>query len=138
MSTTTNRSTTSAMVAGGTTAFAGIMLCTVAAFGILQGIAAIASDTVYIEGIQYTYEFDITTWGWIHLVIAIIALGVGVGILANQAWALVAGIAITVLGALGNFAFMPYYPLWSLAIIALDVFIIWALCQQLAHSDDLA
>jgi hypothetical protein len=123
------------MVVSGTSAFAGIMLCTVAVFGILQGIAAIASDKVYVDGIQYTYQFDITTWGWIHLVLGIIALGVGIGILADQSWALVAGIAITVIGALGNFAFMPYYPLWSLAIIALDVFIIWALCQKLGLSD---
>jgi hypothetical protein len=135
MSTTSSRPSTSSMVVSGTSAFAGIMLCTVAVFGILQGIAAIASDKVYVDGIQYTYQFDITTWGWIHLVLGIIALGVGIGILADQSWALVAGIAITVIGALGNFAFMPYYPLWSLAIIALDVFIIWALCQKLGLSD---
>lgn len=138
MSTTSgraSRSSTSSMVARGAAAFGGIMLSTVSVFGILQGIAAIASDTVYVQGIDYTYEFDVTTWGWIHLVLGIIGFAVGLGILADQEWAVVSGIAIAVLSALGNFAFMPYYPLWSLAIIALDVFIIWALCQQLGRSD---
>jgi hypothetical protein len=31
------------------------------------------------------------------------------------------------LSALANFMFIPHYPFWSLLIIALDVFVIWAL-----------
>jgi hypothetical protein len=29
--------------------------------------------------------------------------------------------------------FMPHYPFWSLALIALDVVVIWALCTQIAE-----
>jgi hypothetical protein len=29
-----------------------------------------------------------------------------------------------------NFAFIPYYPIWSILIIALDVLIIWQLASQ--------
>ena len=38
------------------------------------------------------------------------------------------GIAISALSMLVNFLFLPYYPVWSLLIIALNVFVIWALC----------
>lgn len=134
MSTTSQpdyRSSTSSIVAGGTIAFAGVMLTMVSFFGILQAIAAIAEDTVYAEGVRYTYEFDLTVWGWIHLVLGVAGLAVGIGLLTKQVWALVAGVMMAVLSALANFAFLPQYPLWSMVIIAVDVFIIWALCQEI-------
>jgi hypothetical protein len=39
------------------------------------------------------------------------------------------------LSAIANFLFIPYYPLWSLLMIALAVFVIWALaahCREVA------
>jgi type III secretory pathway component EscV len=54
----------------------------------------------------------------------------GYGLLSGQTWARVVGIILASASALVNFAFIPYYPFWSLAIIALDVFVIWALATQ--------
>ena len=51
----------------------------------------------------------------------------GFFILTGQPWARVVGIVVAVLSALSNFLFIPYYPLWALVIIALDVAVIWAL-----------
>ena len=134
MSTSSQRayqSSTSGIVAGGATAFAGIMLTTVAFLGILQGIAAISADNLYVDTLRYTYEFDLTVWGWIHLVLGIGGVAVGIGIVTGKVWALLAGVLMAVLSVFANFAFLPQYPLWSIVIIALDVFIIWALCSQL-------
>jgi hypothetical protein len=39
------------------------------------------------------------------------------------------GILIAGLSALANFFWLPYYPFWSITIIAIDVFVIWALCS---------
>jgi hypothetical protein len=127
-------STKGAWALGGA-AFAGVMLTTMGAFQALQSIAALADDQVYVRGIKYAYQFDLTTWGWIHLIIAIIAIGTGIGILAQQTWANAVGLVIAFLSALSNFAFMPYYPFWSIVILAFDVFVIWALCSVLAHDD---
>lgn len=137
MSTTPSRrayesSTAGAWAIGGA-AFAGVMLATVAIFQILQGIAAIADDEMYVSGIKYVYQIDLTTWGWVHLVLGIVGLTAGIGILANKAWANVIGIVLATLGAISSFAFLPYFPFWSLVIIAFDVFIIWALCSNLTH-----
>ncbi|HTW14045.1 MAG TPA: hypothetical protein VMF51_02890 [Nocardioides sp.] len=126
---------TKGLVAVGTTAFAGVMLATVAIFQILQGIAALAEDTVFVSGAEYTYEFDVTAWGWIHLVVGIIALLTGIGILGGQRWAMLAGIAIATLAAITNFAFMPYYPFWTIVVLAFNVFVIWALCNQIMAAD---
>jgi hypothetical protein len=43
------------------------------------------------------------------------------------------GVFIAALSAIANFAFIPYYPLWSIAIIAVDIAVIWALT---AHGRD--
>jgi hypothetical protein len=131
----TYRSSTKGAVASGGTTFAGIMLATVSGFGFLQGIAAIASDEVFVTGIAYTYELDVTAWGWIHVMLGVVGLLTGIGLVMGQAWAMLVGVAIALLSAVANFAFMPYYPYWSLAVIAFDVFVIWALCQELAHAD---
>ena len=53
-------STKGAWALGGA-AFAGVMLATLGAFQALQGIAAIADDEVYVRGIKYAYQFDLTT-----------------------------------------------------------------------------
>ena len=38
-----------------------------------------------------------------------------------------AGVAIVSLSALANFLWIPYYPLWAMTVLALDVAAIWAL-----------
>jgi hypothetical protein len=120
-------------VTRGTVAFAGVMLITVAAFQILEGIAAIAEDSIFVIGIKYTYEFDVTTWGWIHLVLGIIGVAVGIGLLLGQAWGLLGGVVIAFVSALTNFAFLPYYPFWSIVVLAFNVFVIWALTSELVR-----
>jgi hypothetical protein len=122
---------TTSLVSRGTTTFAAVMLITVAAFQIIEGIAAIAEDSIFVIGVKYTYEFDVTAWGWIHLILGIIAAATGFGILAGQAWGLLVGTVIACISALSSFAFMPYYPFWSIAVIAFNVFVIWALCAEL-------
>jgi hypothetical protein len=134
---TSYESSAKGLVAFGVTGFAGVMLATVAVFQILEGIAAIANDNVYVKGLNYTFKFDITTWGWIHLLIGIIALAVGIGILMGQTWSRISGIAIATLSCLTNFAFLPYFPVWSLVILAFNAFVIWALCTQMSNDPDL-
>ena len=116
--------------AAGVAVFAGVLLATLAVLQMLQGIAAIAEDEVFVSGIDYVYKFDVTTWGWIHLVIGALALAVGLGILGGRSWALVAGMGLAVISALSQFMFMPFYPLWSLVLIAMNILIIWALANQ--------
>jgi hypothetical protein len=128
--------TTRGFVAFGVSTFAGVLIATVSIFQILEGIAAIAKDDVYVRGINYAYEFDVTSWGWIHLVIGVIGLVTGIGILAGQTWGRLVGVFVAILGTLANFAFIPYYPVWSIVVIAFWVFTLWALCSQLGNDTD--
>ncbi|WQQ28041.1 hypothetical protein SHK19_07360 [Nocardioides bizhenqiangii] len=61
-------------------------------------------------------------------------MAIGLGILAGNAVASSAGVGIAFLSALSCFAFMPYYPLWAIIIIAFDAMVIWALCLQITRA----
>ena len=113
--------------------FASIMLMIAGFFQIIAGIAAIAEDDFFVTTQKWVFEFDVTTWGWIHVVLGILLLCVGAGILTGNVLARTVGVIIAGVSAIGNFAFMPYYPVWAIIVIAIDVAIIWALT---AHGRD--
>jgi hypothetical protein len=47
-----------------------------------------------------------------------------------------AGIAVACLSTVTYFLFLPYYPLWSLLVIAMNLVIIWGLAStSLAEPD---
>jgi len=111
----------------GFTVFAAIMMIMVGVWQALAGLVAIFENEFYVQTRNYLYEFDATTWGWIHLVLGLIVAFAGWGLLSGQTWARIVGITLAALSATANFLFIPYYPFWSLLIIAVDVFVIWAL-----------
>ena len=119
----------------GLTLFAAVMMIMVGAFQALQGLVALFNDTFYVAGEKWIFSFDITTWGWIHLVVGAGVAVAGFFVLRGAVWARVVGVAMAALSAVLNFMWLPYYPVWSLVIIALDVFVIWAL---IAHGRDVA
>ncbi|WP_330299009.1 DUF7144 family membrane protein [Streptomyces sp. NBC_00503] len=116
------------------TLFAGVLMLVEGVLGILKGIVGIAKDDVYASVGDYTFKFDVTAWGWIHLIVGIVLAIVGVGILKGMAWARGAGVAIAGLDIVLNFLWLPYTPLWALISIAIGVFIIWALCTDTGNA----
>ena len=113
-------------VAAGTSMGAAILLVTVGVLQVLQGIAAVAKDEVFVVGINYTYKFDLTAWGWIHIGLGVVLAVVGVFLFTGATWARVTAMIVAALSILANFLWLPHYPWWSILIIALDAFVIWA------------
>jgi hypothetical protein len=107
--------------------FAAIMMLMVGVFQALQGLIGIFENEFYVQTRNYLFQFDATTWGWIHLVLGLLVAFAGWGLLSGQTWARVVGITLAALSATANFLFIPYYPFWSTVIIAVDIFVIWAL-----------
>jgi hypothetical protein len=120
-------------VAVGFIMFAGVLMIMSGAFQTFTGVVALFENEFYLTTRNYVFQFDATTWGWIHLLLGIVVALAGFGVLFGQTWARVVGIILAVLSAVANFAFIPYYPFWSLTVIALDIFVIWALA---AHGRD--
>jgi hypothetical protein len=108
--------------------FGGVMLIMMGAFQITQGLVALFDDGFYaVASNGLVVDVDYNTWGWIHLVIGLIGVLVGIGLLAGNMAARVAGVVIACLSALVNLAFISAYPVWSAIVIAFDVIVIYAI-----------
>jgi hypothetical protein len=115
--------------ASGGLVFAGTLLVLGGIFQAIDGIVAIANDDFFVKTQHYTFNLDVTAWGWIHLILGILMFAIGLGLFSQAAWAGVGAIAIAMLSAIANFFFIPHYPIWSLVIIGLDIWVIWALTR---------
>ena len=109
--------------------FAAAMMITVGIFQVIAGLTAIFDDEFYVITQNYTFDLDVTAWGWIHLLLGILLLVAGWGLFSGAAWAAVVALTLAILSAVANFFFIPYYPFWSLLVIAIDIWIIWALTR---------
>ena len=122
-------------VAIGFSVFAATMMIMVGILHAIQGLVALLNDTFYVVGEEWVFSFDVTTWGWVHLLLGILVAFAGVFVLQGAVWARSIGVVIAALSVIVNFAWLPYYPVWGLVIIALNIFVIWALT---VHGRDVA
>lgn len=113
--------------ASGITLFAGIWLLLVGVFQFFQGLVALLDGDFYVVGAKYTFELNVTGWGWIHLILGVLLALVGLAVINGSRWARIVAIVLAGLSALANFLFLPYYPLWAVILIAINVVVIWAL-----------
>ena len=115
--------------------FAGVMLIIVGVFDVIQGLVAIFDDEFYVVTQEWVFEFDVTAWGWIHLILGIVLIASGIGIFYANVAARTVGVIVAAVAMIANFAWLPYYPVWSIIMIAISIAIIWALT---AHGRDIA
>src|SRR6476661_1549040 len=114
-------------VATGLIIFAAVAMIMIGVFHAIQGLVALFNDDFYVVGQKWIFEFDLTTWGWIHLIVGVGVAVAGFFVFSGAVWARAVGIAVAAVSALLNFIWLPYYPIWSLINIALDVMVVWAL-----------
>ncbi|MFD9434773.1 hypothetical protein [Streptomyces sp. NPDC060002] len=117
-------------LAAGGVVFGGVLMFVSGVLAVFQGIAAIANDDVYSRVGSYVYEMNLTGWGWVLLIVGIVAAVTGYGLLSGSewaGWARISGIALASLSLILQFLFLPYAPFWAVIQIAIDVFVIWAL-----------
>lgn len=118
----------------GWASFAAFMLIIAGVFGVVNGISGIAEDDIILVGQEYVWEFDVTAWGWVHLIVGIVMILAGFGIFTGNVAARAVGVIVATLSAITHFMWLPYYPIWSVIVIAIDIAVIWALT---AHGRDL-
>lgn len=128
------RSANYSAAAAGWAMFAGIMLIISGVFDVIQGIVALANDEFFVIGVDYVFKFDVTSWGWIHIIGGIVLVASGAGIFSGNVMARTVGVIVAGLSIVWNFAWLPYYPIWSIITIAIGVTVIWALT---AHGQDI-
>ena len=95
------------MWAVGWTWFAAVMMWLIGAGHAIAGLTALVNDEFYLVGEEYIFQFDVTTWGWIHLIAGVLVFVAGVYLLSGQVWARTIGVILAVLSILANFAWLP-------------------------------
>ena len=111
----------------GWTAFAGILMIMMGFWWIISGFVALLDSEFYVVTLRWIFQFDISTWGWIHLILGIVILAAGCGLFLGAVWARIVGVILAVVAGLLAFAWLPYYPIWAILFIAISVAVIWAL-----------
>ena len=89
----------------------------------------IPDDQFFVVTQNYAFDLDVSAWGWIHLLLGVALIATGIGLFNRSPWAGVTAIGLAMLSAVVNFFFIPYYPFWSIIVIALDVWVIWSLTR---------
>jgi hypothetical protein len=130
----TSAATRPSDAAVGWTIFAAIMMALQGIWWVMAGLVALFNDEFYVVGQDYIFSFDITTWGWIHLLVGAVLIAAAAGLYSAATWARVVGVVMATLAAIVAFAWIPLYPVWALMLVAASIAVIWALT---AHGRDI-
>jgi hypothetical protein len=106
---------------------AGFLLILNGIWGFLVGLSAIIRGGFFVVHNGYAYHWSIHGWGWLQLILGCVLFAAGVSVLLGMLWARIVGAVLAGFSAIASFMFIPYYPLWSIVVIAVDLFIVWAL-----------
>jgi len=115
-------------------AFGGCLMLVIGCFNVVGGIAALINDEVFAQGKHVTVLFDLTQWGWVHLILGAGLVVVGAALINGSDWARLPGAVLVLANLLSQFMTLPAYPFWALLVMAFDGVVLWAI---VAHGDDL-
>jgi hypothetical protein len=121
-------------MAVGVTITAAVILVLAGVLHAMQGVVGLVNNEFYVATQNWIFKFDATTWGWVHILVGLVAIGTGIGLFYGAVWARTLGVIVAAVSIFANFVWLPYYPVWAILIIAFDFFVIWALT---AHGRDI-
>lgn len=110
--------------------FASAMLYLVGFFHLVAGLAALVNDRVYVLTDKALWVFDITQWGWIHIIGGVIALIAATSLLKGHAFGRTIAVIVALASAVANMAFIPMYPVWSILMIVVAVMVIFSVVKH--------
>lgn len=107
--------------------FAGMMIIMSGLFNLISGIYALIDDQLYVPTQNGLLLFDLTGWGWVHLILGVLLVLTGIALSVGQGWARLAAVILVMLNALTQLTWIAVNPWWSLVVIAVDVLVLYAL-----------
>jgi hypothetical protein len=114
----------------GWAAFAGVVMFIVGSLDALWGLGGILNDNVVVVGGHGAIVADVTTWGWVHLILGILVALTGLGLLMGNEAARWLGIFFVGVNAISQIVWFPAAPLWAFLLIVLDVVILYQLTAR--------
>ena len=111
--------------------FAGFVMVVVGCLNAIQGLVAILKHGVYTTpDSQLVVTTDYKAWGWALLIWGIVMALAGAGLFSGKTWARWFALFAVFINLIGQFAFFPAFPLWSLIVIGIDIAIAYALTAR--------
>lgn len=114
--------------------FASVMMVLAGGLNAIHGLVAIFNDDWVVWGNRANLYLDLTTWGWLHLIVGIVVFLAGIGLLSGNVLARAIAVIVASVAIIANFLFIPAFPVWALTVITVNVFVIYALT---AHGREL-
>jgi hypothetical protein len=114
----------------GWAAFAGFLMFIVGSLDALWGLGGILNDDIVVVGGQGAIIADITTWGWVHLILGSTVALTGVGLLVGSGVARWLAVVLLTVNAISQIVWFPAAPLWAFLLIILNVTIIYQLTAR--------
>lgn len=111
----------------GWTVFASFMMIMIGFFQAIVGLTAILKDEFYVVVPNALISVDVASWGWVHLLLSILVIFAGYAVMDGKVWGRTVGVLLALGGAVVNLAFIPYYPIWSILLVVVNVVVIYAL-----------
>jgi hypothetical protein len=115
--------------------FAGTMMLLLGVFHMFEGLIALFRHAeVFFPTSGLTIQVSYTQWGWLQLIAGALVFAAGLGLFTGRMWARVLGVILVGVSALVNFAWATTFPVWSITLLAIDLFVIYAL---IAHGAEM-
>ena len=118
----------------GWTFFAAFMMFMLGWWWFFAGLTGILKDDIFVSTSKYVFKFNVTTWGWIHLLLGIVVVLASLALFVGALWARIVGVILAIASGLIGFAWLPMYPIWGVIFITSSVFVVWALT---VHGSDI-
>lgn len=108
--------------------FAAAVMFTIGAIDIVQGLAALLKEETYVvteSGLLVTTDF--TAWGWTLIIWGVVLIAAAAALFSGKGWGRWFAIVAVIVNGIGQIAWFPAYPLWSLVAIGLEIAVLFAL-----------
>ena len=106
--------------------FAGIMMIIAGILWTIVGFVAVFNNDWVVFGREAALFVDISGWGWLHIILGLLMLFAGFLVIQGNLFGRTIAVILAVISIVVNFLWLPVYPIWSIVIIAIDVFVIYA------------
>jgi hypothetical protein len=106
--------------------FAALILFLSGALNVIAGLSMIGGSRYVTDKLQFA---NLDAWGWFFVIWGVLQIIAGVAVMRGERWAVILGIVTSFVNAIAELASSKTFPLWSLALIAANVLVIYGLVQ---------
>lgn len=108
---------------------AGVLLIVAGVINVIYGIAAIGDSRYFTENVTLIAT-DLSTYGWVILIVGVIQLTAGASLFSGGGWGRFVGIIAAGLNAILYLLTIPVAPFWSLSVFLLSIVILYELAKS--------